>query len=79
MREIYVASEFLGKGLGKFLLYTAEMKLKESGADKSYCLPDENAEGFFAACGYAAANEYSEELDCFVWEKRSLENKCGHL
>lgn len=76
VREIYVVPESRRQGLGRFMLYTAEMKLKESGAEKCYCLPDENAEKFFSACGYSAGNEFSEELDCFVWEKHGLNNGC---
>lgn len=52
------------------------MKLKEAGTEKAYCLPNEEAEGFFTACGYARGNEYSEELDTFVYEKLDLNNKC---
>ena len=63
-------------GGGKFLLYTAEMKLKEAGAQKAYCLPVEGTEDFFTACGYTRGNEYSEELNTFVYEKIDLSNKC---
>jgi len=76
IREIYVIPSHRRQGLGKFLLYTAEMKLKEGGAGKSYCLPAEGTEEFFAACGYSRGNEYSEELDTFVYEKTDLNNKC---
>ena len=72
IREIYVIPSLRRQGLGKFLLYTAEMKLREAGTEKSYCLPSENAEEFFAACGYSKANAYSEELDCFVYVKVKL-------
>ncbi|MDE7167407.1 MAG: GNAT family N-acetyltransferase [Clostridia bacterium] len=76
IREIFVAPSHRRQGLGKFLLYTAEMKLRESGAEKAYCLPVEGTEGFFTACGYARGNEYSEDLDTFVYEKLNLNNKC---
>lgn len=76
IREIFVAPSHRRQGLGKFLLYTAEMKLKEAGVDKAYCLPTEEAEGFFTACGYARGNGYCEELDAFVYEKSDLNNKC---
>lgn len=76
IREIYLTPSARGQGLGKFLLYTAEMKLRESGADKAYCLPYESAEKFFVACGYAKTNEYSEELDCYVYIKENLLNTC---
>ena len=76
IREIYVAPSSRRKGLGKFLLYTAEMKLKEAGAEKAYCLPYEEAVPFFTACGYNQTQEYCEELDCPVFEKLSLENCC---
>ena len=78
VREIYISPAHRRQGLGKFLLYTAEMKLREAGAGKAYCLPVEGTEGFFAACGYAKGNEYSEELDTFVYEKLDLSNKCNH-
>ncbi|MDE7265498.1 MAG: GNAT family N-acetyltransferase [Clostridia bacterium] len=76
VREIYVAPDCRRKGLGKLLLYTAEFKLKEKGAQKSYCLPYEEAVPFFTACGYAKTETYNDELDCFVYEKSSLDNCC---
>lgn len=76
IREIYVAPAHRRKGYGKFLLYSAEMKLKEAGTAKCYCLPVEGTENFFLSCGYLKANEYSEELDCFVYTKDNLDNKC---
>ncbi|MDE7083368.1 MAG: GNAT family N-acetyltransferase [Clostridia bacterium] len=76
IREIFVIPSLRRQGLGKFLLYTAEMKLKEAGAEKSYCLPVDGTEGFFSACGYNRGNEYSEELDTFVYEKKDLNNCC---
>ena len=76
IREIYVIPSRRRRGLGKFLLYTAEMKLKEAGAEKSYCLPYEEAVPFFTACGYSASSEYSEELECTVFVKNNLNNGC---
>lgn len=76
IREIYISPSRRGQGLGKFLLYAAEMKLKERGAEKAYCLPLEGAEKFFLSCGYSPSNEYSEELECTVYEKSSLNNCC---
>lgn len=77
IREIYIAPESRGKGYGKFLLYTAEFRLKEAGTDKAYCLPSEEASGFFYACGYSETEEYNEDLDCPVYTKSPLENGCG--
>ena len=74
IREIYVVPSMRKKGLGKFLLYTAEMKLKESGANKVYCLPAEGTENFFTACGYKKTDEYNTELDCILYEKLNLNN-----
>lgn len=76
VREIYVAPDERGKGLGKFLLYTAEMKLRESGTNRAYCLPPPAAEGFFGACGYAPNGEYCDDLDCPVFVKEDLTNHC---
>lgn len=76
IREIYVAPSSRGRGLGKFLLFTAEMKLKELGADKVYCLPYEKSADFFAACGYKKTDGYNDELDCPVYEKHNLNNHC---
>lgn len=77
IREICVAPSHRRQGLGKFLLYTAEMKLREAGAEKAYCLPAYGTEEFFNACGYVRGNGYSEELDAFVYEKTNLNNhKC---
>lgn len=78
IREIYVIPSLRRQGLGRFLLYAAEMKLKESGAEKCYCLPTESTENFFTACGYTRGNEYSEELDAFVYEKFDLNKRCKH-
>ena len=76
IREIYITPSRRRQGLGKFLLYTAEMKLKEAGAQKAYCLPFEGAVPFFTACGYKKSSEYCEDLDCAVFEKNNLNNCC---
>lgn len=76
IREIYVAPTSRGQGLGKFLLYTAEMKLRESGVDKAYCLPEERSEKFFISCGYIKTSNYSPELNCYIYTKSPLLNKC---
>lgn len=76
IREIYIIPSHRRQGLGKFLLYTAELKLKESGTDKAYCLPDEESEDFFTACGYVRTEGYNPELDSIVYEKHDLSNKC---
>ena len=76
IREIYISPSHRLKGLGKFLLYSAEMKLSEAGAQKSYCLPYEKAVSFFTACGYADSSEYCEDLDCNIFEKNNLKNGC---
>ncbi len=77
IREIYVHPSFRRKGLGRFLLYTAEMRLDESGTERAYCLPTPSALPFFKACGYADCGEYDEETDCPVYIKPSLKNGCG--
>ena len=74
VREIYIARAYRGKGAGKFLLYTAEMQLKDSGVPRAYCLPNLAAESFFKACGYKKTEEYCAELDSFVYEKTDLNN-----
>lgn len=76
IREIYIVPEKRGQGLGKFLLYTAEMKLLERGVEKAYCLPSFDSEKFFASCGYSATDEYCEDLDTLLWQKLDLNNKC---
>ena len=78
IREIYISPSRRKKGLGKFLLYSAEMKLKEAGAEKSYCLPFEGAAPFFNACGYSETDEYCEDLDCNIFEKNNLKNGCNN-
>lgn len=78
VREIYVIPSLRRRGLGKFMLYTAEMKLKESGTEKAYVLPSESAEAFFEACGYKKTDGYNSDLDCNVFEKTNLNNcECG--
>lgn len=76
IREIYIIPDRRRQGLGKFLLYTAEMKLKEAGAKNAYCLPFEGAQPFFTACGYINSDEYCEDLDCTIFEKNNLNNRC---
>lgn len=77
IREIYVIPPLRRQGLGKFLLFTAEMKLKERGIEKAYCLPCAGSEGFFRACGYAGNGKMNADTDCFVFEKLNLNNKCS--
>lgn len=74
IREIYVAPAERKQGFGKFLLYTAEMKMKESGAKISYLLPYDKAEPFFTACGYKKTEVYYPDFDCFLFEKTNLNN-----
>ena len=77
IREIFIIPPLRRKGYGKFLLYTAEYRLKESGADKAYCLPEERSVPFFTACGYEKTDEYDGDLDAFVYAKTNLSNcKC---
>lgn len=78
IREIYIRPNRRRKGLGKFLLYTAEMKLSESGTTKAYALPAESSEKFFSACGYSDSGETDCELDCPVFIKENLKNGCGN-
>lgn len=76
IREIYVVPAARGKGLGKFMLYAAEMKLYERGVRQVYTLPLEQAENFFAACGYKDSGEYHCDLDCPVYVKDKLNENC---
>lgn len=76
IREIYISPALRRSGAGKLLLYTAEMKLYEAGAKMSYALPAENSEPFFEACGYKRTEEYNDDLDCRVYIKENLNNKC---
>lgn len=78
VREIYVAPSHRRQGLGKFMLYTAELKLREGGAERAYALPNDEAIPFFTACGYADSGERCEDLDCNVFTKDSLINTCKH-
>ena len=75
IREIYIVMQRRRRGLGKFLLYTAEMKLKEAGAKDIYALPDDEADDFFVACGYELSDEVCQELECNVFIK-SAQNGC---
>lgn len=76
IREIFVLPAHRRQGLGKFMLLTAEFRLKERGVKECYCLPSDGTEEFFAKCGYSRANLYDEELDCFVYEKKNLNPPC---
>lgn len=78
IREIYVAPSLRRRGLGRFMLYAAEMKLKERGAKQAYALPCEQSVPFFEACGYSDSGEFCEELDCNFFVKNSLDNTCKH-
>ncbi|MCD7729295.1 MAG: GNAT family N-acetyltransferase [Clostridia bacterium] len=75
IREIYIESGRRGKGLGKFLLYSAEMRLKENGAKQIYALAEGDAADFFSACGYFLTGEECEELGCNVFLKDA--SACG--
>ena len=79
VRELYILPALRRRGLGKFILYTAEMKLKESGVDKSYALPAEGSEEFFVNCGYKKTEEYNEDLEAFVYEKHGLNLHCDKV
>ena len=76
VREIYITPSRRRQGLGKFLLYSAEMRLREAGAKSAYCLPYEDAVPFFTACGYADSLEFCEDLNCNIFEKNNLCNGC---
>ena len=78
VREIYVVPALRRTGAGTLLLYTAEMRLRESGTDKSYALPAESAVPFFEACGYKKTDEYNPDLDCAVYVKTDINNTCNH-
>lgn len=78
IREIYVIPSLRGQGLGKFMLLTAEMKLKERGIDKAYSLPNAKSEEFFIKCGYKKTESYNDETECFVFEKHGLNLGCKH-
>ncbi|MGN0813687.1 MAG: GNAT family N-acetyltransferase [Candidatus Coproplasma sp.] len=78
VREIYVSPTHRRQGLGKFMLFSAELKLKEAGATNAYALPSEGCEEFFTACGYKDSGEYCEELDCNCFIKSDLDNTCRH-
>ena len=78
IREIYIVMPKRRGGLGKFLLYTAEMRLAEAGTQKVYALPEGESANFFAACGYDLTDDVCAELECNVFTK-SLQNKgCNH-
>lgn len=76
IREIYVVPSLRRTGAGTLLLYTAEMRLRESGVTKSYALPALGSEPFFEACGYKKTDEYNAELDSLVYIKENLNNHC---
>lgn len=78
VREIYVVPSLRRSGAGLLLLYTAEMKLREAGATKSYALPCKEAIPFFEKCGYKETDEYNSDLDCKVYVKTNIHNTCGH-
>lgn len=77
IREIYVVPSLRRNGAGTLLLYTAEMRLRESGVGKSYALPALGSEQFFERCGYKKTDGYNAELDSAVYVKENLDNKCG--
>ena len=78
IREIYIVASKRRGGLGKFLLYTAEMRLAEAGAQNVYALPEGEAANFFAACGYDLTDDVCTELDCNVFTKSLQAKSCNH-
>ncbi|MCD8372802.1 MAG: GNAT family N-acetyltransferase [Clostridia bacterium] len=77
VREIYIEDGRRGRGLGKFLLYTAEMRLKEAGVKQIYTLPDGDSADFFASCGYELTDEVCDELECNVFVKNAAACGCN--
>lgn len=76
IREIYVKREKRRQGLGRFLLLTAEMKLRESNVNAAYALPAEGSEPFFSACGYKKTEGYNADLGAYVFEKDISKTPC---
>lgn len=76
IREIYIVAAKRRRGLGKFLLMTAEMRLKEAGAENVYALPVSEAADFFADCGYELTDEVCADLDCNVYAKKLAACNC---
>jgi GNAT superfamily N-acetyltransferase len=72
VREIYVVPSERQKGYGKFMLNSAETKLKESGVSACYAIPSVEAVPFFLACGYEETEEYCDDLEAPVFVKSSL-------
>lgn len=76
IREIYVIPSRRRMGTGRFLLYTAELMLKESGSERVYALPTPESEEFFLSCGYKKTERYCPETENYVFEKHGLDNRC---
>lgn len=75
IREIYIVPSYRKKGLGKFLLYSVEMKLTMIGAKSAYCLPIKEAVPFFENSGYVDSGKQCDE-GCNFYIKSNLKNGC---
>lgn len=76
IREIYIVMSKRRSGLGKFLLFTAEMRLAEAGAKDVYALPEGESANFFADCGYDLTDDVCAELECNVFTKSLQRQGC---
>lgn len=72
VREIYVIPSKRRKGYGKFLLYTAELKMRESGLDRAYCLPCDGAEKFLKRAATKKAASTAKSLTVSSTKKPTL-------
>ena len=70
IREIFVVPSHRRRGFARALIDEAEAHLRNTGAEKAYCLPCGSAIPLFTACGYKNTANYDEEFDCFVFEKK---------
>ena len=70
VREMFVAFEHRGRGIGSALLKYAEDALLNEGADGVYLLPVEEYEEYFLHRGYEDCGEVCKALTAKVFQKK---------
>lgn len=70
VRELFVAFEHRGHGIGSALLKCAEECLAKEGAEGVYLLPVEDSEEYFIHRGYSDCGEVCKALTTKVFQKK---------
>ena len=70
VREIFVAFDYRGRGIGSQLMRYAEDSLSREGAEGVYLLPVDECESYFLNRGYSDCGEVCKAVDAKVLQKK---------